>query len=244
MDRTEEYNSMILRTRISQIRSEKTVDKFLVAFKEFKDELSPTDSKYLTNRKIESIERIINFLREENRAFKEITYGSEDEKKFLEDVNSAQMMTIFQSKTLLKKYNEQQIKREKETAFQEFSEKSDMKGNYGNPSNSESKPGKNFQKESETIKRRDTSKKFDKINSQITEISSIMEEMTMHIKMQGETVKRIEELRISTSSHISDGYLELKKKWESVSSRRKIITKFGILWLFIIFFFFGLKKIF
>ncbi|KAF7702665.1 hypothetical protein CDIK_0487 [Cucumispora dikerogammari] len=78
---------------------------------------------------------------------------------------------------------------------------------------------------------------FTLINSQITEISQIMEDLTTQINLQGIKVVKIEELRQSSKTHIQKTFFEVEQKWRNVTNRRKIIILYFILWFIILIFF-------
>lgn len=88
------------------------------------------------------------------------------------------------------------------------------------------------------VKRRD----FSLINSQINEISHIMDDLTTHINLQGIKIAKIEELREISKTRISQTYFEIERKWKSISNRRKILIIYFILWIIILLIFAIIKK--
>ncbi|KAG5859698.1 hypothetical protein KMI_05g08810 [Encephalitozoon hellem] len=74
-------------------------------------------------------------------------------------------------------------------------------------------------------------KERQKISMQISEIGQIMEEISMHVSLQEESFKRIDDLMATSDSLISGSLDLMKKTWENVSGTRPAIIKFVVFWL-------------
>ncbi|KAM0672412.1 hypothetical protein CWI42_011710 [Ordospora colligata] len=72
------------------------------------------------------------------------------------------------------------------------------------------------------------------ISMQISEIGQIMEEISMHVSLQEESFKRIDEM-MGTSDTLISGSLDLlRKTLENVSKTRSSIFKFFLFWLLLL----------
>jgi hypothetical protein len=81
-----------------------------------------------------------------------------------------------------------------------------------------------------------------KIAMQISEIGQIMEEISVHVSLQEESLKRIDESMEASSSLVS-GSLELcRKTWENVSGTRGAILKFLMFWVVLALVFWVLRR--
>ncbi|KAG0417065.1 Integral membrane protein sed5, partial [Dictyocoela roeselum] len=90
----------------------------------------------------------------------------------------------------------------------------------------------------ESIKHR----KQDTLNMQITELGQIMADISLHISIQGESLSRIDDLVSRSDSVLDRTTHELKRTWRRVKNRRHAIFKFFIIWIFIIFIYWYLRR--
>ncbi|CAD26601.1 SYNTAXIN HOMOLOG [Encephalitozoon cuniculi GB-M1] len=85
-------------------------------------------------------------------------------------------------------------------------------------------------------------KERQRISMQISEIGQIMEEISMHISLQEESFKRIDDL-MGTSDTLISGSLDLMRKtWENVSSTRPAIVRFVMFWMVLALVFWLLRR--
>lgn len=81
-----------------------------------------------------------------------------------------------------------------------------------------------------------------RISMQISEIGQIMEEISVHVSLQEESFKRIDDL-MGTSDALISGSLELMKKtWENVANTRPAIVKFLLFWIVLSLIFWILRR--
>ncbi|AFN83015.1 putative syntaxin-like protein [Encephalitozoon romaleae SJ-2008] len=74
-------------------------------------------------------------------------------------------------------------------------------------------------------------KERQKISMQISEIGQIMEEISMHVSLQEESFRRIDDLMATSDSLISGSLDLMKKTWANVSGTRPAIIKFIAFWV-------------
>lgn len=85
-------------------------------------------------------------------------------------------------------------------------------------------------------------KERQKISMQISEIGQIMEEISMHVSLQEESFRRIDDL-MGTSDTLIAGSLDLMRKtWENVSGTRPAIIKFVAFWVVLALVFWVLRR--
>lgn len=81
-----------------------------------------------------------------------------------------------------------------------------------------------------------------RISIQISEIGQIMEEISVHVSLQEESFRRIDEL-METSDGLISGSLDLMKStWENVSKTRSAIVKFLLFWVVLSLIFWLLRR--
>ncbi|EOB11471.1 hypothetical protein NBO_1157g0003 [Nosema bombycis CQ1] len=94
------------------------------------------------------------------------------------------------------------------------------------------------EEQSNNIRHRDR----DVITNQISEIGEIMEEIGIHVSMQEESFKRIDDLMIQTDDILSTSVSMLKKTLFNIKSVRGSIVKFFIFWFVIVIIFWVLRR--
>ncbi|ELQ76825.1 SNARE protein SED5/Syntaxin 5 [Trachipleistophora hominis] len=87
-----------------------------------------------------------------------------------------------------------------------------------------------MQETTSTIKRQN----YAMLNTQITEIGQLMSDISMHINIQGENLKRIDEVIERVDDNLFGGFREIEKVWNSVKGRRKSIGVFVAVWIVLI----------
>jgi len=77
----------------------------------------------------------------------------------------------------------------------------------------------------------------------INEIGQIIEDISIHVKLQEEQLKRVDDIVLESDKWSKKALVELNEIWFSVRSNRKTIIKFFMFWMVILLFFWGLRKI-
>lgn len=81
-----------------------------------------------------------------------------------------------------------------------------------------------------------------RISMQISEIGQIMEEISVHVSLQEESFKRIDDL-MGTSDALISGSLDLMKAtWENVTGTRSAIAKFFLFWVVLVLLFWLFRR--
>ncbi|KAF9761946.1 hypothetical protein NGRA_2320 [Nosema granulosis] len=80
------------------------------------------------------------------------------------------------------------------------------------------------------------------ITNHISEIGQIMEEIGIHVSMQEESFKRIDELMTQTDTVFDTSISLLRKTLSNIKSVRSSIIKFFIFWFFIVVIFWLLRR--
>ncbi|ADM11532.1 putative syntaxin-like protein [Encephalitozoon intestinalis ATCC 50506] len=85
-------------------------------------------------------------------------------------------------------------------------------------------------------------KERQKISMQISEIGQIMEEISMHISLQEESFRRIDDLMETSEGLIFGGLDLMRKTWKNVSGTRPAIIKFMVFWMVLALVFWMLRR--
>lgn len=72
------------------------------------------------------------------------------------------------------------------------------------------------------------------LNTQITEIGQLMTDISMHINIQGENLKRIDEVIERVDDNLFGSFREIERVWDSVKGRRRTIMWFVALWIVVV----------
>lgn len=68
------------------------------------------------------------------------------------------------------------------------------------------------------------------LTTQITELGQIMSDISLHINIQGESLRRIDEVVESTDRQLFGSVLEIERVWDSLKGRRRAIGWFIFVW--------------
>ncbi|ELA42941.1 uncharacterized protein VICG_00256 [Vittaforma corneae ATCC 50505] len=82
-----------------------------------------------------------------------------------------------------------------------------------------------------------------RIVKSINEIGQIVEDISIHVRLQEEQLKRIDDIVIQSDKWSKKALNELNDIWFAVRSNRKTIVKFFVFWILVILLFWGLRKI-
>ncbi|WUR03571.1 uncharacterized protein VNE69_05160 [Vairimorpha necatrix] len=80
------------------------------------------------------------------------------------------------------------------------------------------------------------------INKQISEIGNLMEEIGIHVSLQEESFKKIDELMEESDRFIDNSIYILKRGIEGITSTRKTMIKFFMFWIILGIFFWVIRR--
>ncbi|TBT96571.1 hypothetical protein CWI39_3606p0010 [Hamiltosporidium magnivora] len=77
---------------------------------------------------------------------------------------------------------------------------------------------------------------------QINELGQVVSDISLHVSMQGENLKRIDDLMGDSRGFVQKSTHEINKTWNMIRNRRNTFIKFFGFWIFLAFVFWILKK--
>ncbi|KAL6120601.1 hypothetical protein NUSPORA_02642 [Nucleospora cyclopteri] len=238
VDRTREYKKMVETTEIPQIEEEKS--DFGREYAELESELEVTLTqiekttdyeRFKIHPLLEKASQMLNDL----KTIKYQEMGTEDSKTSIEGINNIiKTQTIrytLRYNKLCRRLKEKTQKTPTETKFNG----KPVKKEYSN----EQQQILLENKQNVYVERMHERKR---IVSSITEIGQIVEDIHLHVCLQEEQLRRIDDI-VGKTDHFGKKTLnDLRETWEMLSGRRKNIIKFFCVWIFIILFFYFMKK--
>lgn len=81
-----------------------------------------------------------------------------------------------------------------------------------------------------------------RIVTSITEIGQMVEDISLHVNLQEESLKRIDDVIIESDKWTKKTLYELDEVWDYFRSNRSFMIKFFIFWIVVILIFWGIKK--
>ncbi|KAF7683379.1 putative syntaxin-7B [Astathelohania contejeani] len=85
-------------------------------------------------------------------------------------------------------------------------------------------------------------KQRQQINMQINELGQLVSDLSMHISLQGESLKRIDDLVEGSDNYLKRSVDEINKTWSMISDRRKRMIKFFAFWILLAFIFYIIRR--
>ncbi|KAL0266042.1 UNVERIFIED_CONTAM: hypothetical protein PYX00_011759 [Menopon gallinae] len=70
-----------------------------------------------------------------------------------------------------------------------------------------------------------------RMHAQMNELGQMVADISLHVSLQGEEIKRIDDLVGSSEGLIKDSFFELHRAWERISGRRRRMIKFFSAWI-------------
>lgn len=234
MDRLKEFNSIVLLTEVPQNHYEKI--PFCEDIKALENEIERgfADLSKITAYESFKGHSLINKLSEMLNEYKKSEIiGCDNSRDGQEVVSNLKSMinTKFLKYTL--KLNE--LKRRSQKEIQIDGGSNNAPKTAGN--------GQLLQEEQEFRQKEDSVQERKRIIKSINEIGQIVEDISIHVRLQEEQLKRIDDIVIESEGWSKKALGELNDIWLMVKSNRKFIIKFFVFWLFIILIFWMLKKI-
>lgn len=235
MDRTKEFNSIVELTEIPQYPFEKTM--FYPHIKKIEQEI---DQSFTSLSKITSYEsfksqtiitKLIELLNEYKNSYISQDAGSRD---FQEVLNNLKSMINTKYLKYMLRLNEIKRKYQKEASLE-----------HANPSykneNTREDPTLMIE-EQETQQRNEFLEERKRIVRSISEIGQIVEDISIHVRLQEEQLKRIDDIVLESNKWSKKALNELDNVWFMVKSNRKVIIKFFAFWFLVIIFFWLLRR--
>ena len=81
-----------------------------------------------------------------------------------------------------------------------------------------------------------------RIVKSISEIGQIVEDISIHVSLQEEQLKRIDDIVTKTETWGKKALREIKETWEMTNSNSKTMVKFFVFWIFIFLLFWIVKR--
>ena len=81
-----------------------------------------------------------------------------------------------------------------------------------------------------------------RIVKSISEIGQIVEDISIHVSLQEEQLKRIDDVVMKTETYSKRALSELKEAWGTISQDRRTIIKFFVFWVLLTLLLFFLKR--
>lgn len=92
----------------------------------------------------------------------------------------------------------------------------------------------------EQDQRNDTLRK--RMLTQMNELGQIVADISLHVSLQGEEIKRIDDLVGSSEGFIKESFFEIHRAWERISGRRRRMLKFFSAWIMLALFFWYFRR--
>lgn len=223
MNRTNEYLKLIELTNILQEKIQTTKTKN--TFTEIETSLSflekqKTLDQFVTEQKLKKIKNLISDLK------KDFTAKNESEKIHLQNV-----LEITDSK--VKKYllRINKLSRQRNASLVE-----DVKRREAFTAHLEQEQvlEKKIDQEENVLRKR--------MITQLNELGQMVSDISLHVSLQGEEIKRIDEVVDESNNFVKEAIYEINKTWGRVSDQRKRIFKFFGFWLLLAFIFWIWRK--
>lgn len=84
----------------------------------------------------------------------------------------------------------------------------------------------------EEEKQQDSEIMRNRMTTQMNELGQLVTDISLHVSLQGEEIRRIDELVTASEGFIKDSVFEIGRVWEGISDRRKRMIKFFSFWIF------------
>lgn len=228
MDRTNEFQHIVESSTIPQSRPKEELDNFLTELSILErkiDELSSVYEPFKVVKKLDIVEsRLLDLYDFSDK------YVNTCEERFYKEMGKIKNHRLSKVRLRIKDIRKKTRANEAALISEETVQQPEVPIHEGQQIHYK-----------ENIKKRERTQQYLKINESISEISQIVDDISLHLDLQSEKVERIEEMRENTMSFIGMSYHEIDKKWRRIRGRRKIILRFGILWICIIVLFILLK---
>lgn len=92
----------------------------------------------------------------------------------------------------------------------------------------------------EQEQRNDTLRK--RMLTQMNELGQIVADISLHVSLQGEEIKRIDDLVGTSEGLIKESFFEIHRAWERISGRRRRMLKFFSAWIMLALFFWYFRR--
>lgn len=67
--------------------------------------------------------------------------------------------------------------------------------------------------------------------AELNELGQIVSDISLHVSLQGEEIRRIDEVVTESGNFIKDAHYEIVKTWDRISDQRKRMIKFFCFWI-------------
>lgn len=232
MDRTKEFNSIVELTEIPQHPFDEIT--FYSHIKKIEQEI---DHSFALLSKITSYEsfksqtiisKLMELLNEYKNSYISQDAGSRD---FQEVLNNLKSMIHTKYLKYMLRLNEIKRKYQKEASLDQAAA----------PHRKEDTSTLMIE-EQEIQHRNEFLEERKRIVRSISEIGQIVEDISIHVRLQEEQLKRIDDIVIESNKWSKKAFNELDNVWFMVKSNRKVIIKFFSFWFLVVLFFWLLRR--
>lgn len=231
MNRTKEYIKLVNSSFVPQLGSQQTsifLDNLFEIEKNIKSEIFDIlKSKYESYNIRKKIQKVHQFIEDFKAKIKnnEYEYHNRQEQEVFENIVNILTQRINEHKLKLNKI----VNKLQDEQHEQIIENSERRKEYTSVIEEEVVNSVRFRER-------------EKLNQQISEIGSIMEEIGIHVSLQEENFKRIDDLMNQNEKLVDSGIYILKKGMESISNNRSSMFKFFGFWVILILIFWFFRR--
>lgn len=242
MNRTNEFNKIVQTTNIPQKTVNKVKSTLIDLFENEKliknkilELLKCQYEMYNVRNKINEIQKMCQNLLDELKAFHS-EYSNSQEEEVYEKIYNLLKGRVSEYKLEVISYlrkieNKEKINKERRNKFVHMEDKSPI------PSFTQTSQQQEILIEENSVRLRNQ-----EINQQISEIGNLMEEIGIHVSLQEENFKRIDDLMEQSDKFLDSSIYILKRGIEGITSTRKSIIKFFMFWIVLVIIFWLFRK--
>ncbi|RVD92054.1 SYNTAXIN like protein [Tubulinosema ratisbonensis] len=223
MDRTNEYSKLIEYSLLTQkkpiYQPNKNIFLEIESIISFLDKQTNLD-KFVIEQKIKKIKNLISLLNHQSQP------QNENEKlhfKNLKEITDTKIKKYFIVLNKLSKKSNQAL----------IEEKKRRENFVVNLEQEQVLENKSVQ-EDDVLKKR--------MISQLNELGQIVSDISLHVSLQGEEIRRIDEVVDESGNFIKEAHYEISRTWDRISDQRKRIIKFFSFWFLLAFIFWLWRK--
>lgn len=225
MNRTNEFNHLITSLEIPQSAPPVPAPKtdFSSVFEEINTLLRSLEKqdgyeRYVTENKMKKVFELMEKYREATNAFK-ITPGNENEGVHLRSLK--EMLANKHTKMMIRYHRV--AKKKEEKVFGDTKRRETF--SYSEPVLSQVLLDDKDHAANDMLRKR--------MVTQMNELGQMVTDISLHVNLQGEEIKRIDELVEGSEGFIKESLYEMNRVWDRVSVRRKRMLKFFAFWIFL-----------
>lgn len=187
--------------------------------------------KYLSGEKIK---KTLNLLEKYKVAINSLDFSHNNDNEKLHTKNLKEMLKNLHSKMMIRFNKVCEKKREK------ISRDVERRSSFSYVESSDSSIYQSQIYEEKHQQANDRLRK--RLNVQMNELGQIVSDISLHVSLQGEEIRRIDDLVDNSQNFIKESLYEINKTWEKISMRRRRMIKFFSFWLLLALLFWYFRK--